>query len=200
MLSSMLGFAATATSSVKGPSQIINVFKNRMNPVVLNGVSVWTILLIISSSGLWSVYGLRFDAFWTTALAAIDIVVYVLISMILMVWAKKWWVPIMALGASLVFISIAMHFTQNALGIIGSIFSTLMFIPQAVRIYRVRGTNGIYGYSFFSSVMLIVSSLFWIAYAVSLNDIWVGIYAPLAIVSGAAMIWVRLRGVDDEKA
>ena len=200
MLSSILGFAATATSSVKGPSQVVNVFKNRMNPAILDGVSVWTILLIMSSSGLWSVYGMRFDAFWTTALAAIDIVLHVLISMILMVWAKKWWVPIMALGASLIFIAIAMHSTQNAVGIMGTIFSTLMFAPQAVRIYRVRGTRGIYGYSFFSAVMIIVASLFWIAYAVSLNDIWVAIYAPMAIVSGVAMIWVRLRGVDDERA
>lgn len=200
MLSSILGFAATATSSVKGPSQVVNVFKNRMNPAVLDGVSVWTILLIMSSSGLWSVYGMRFDAFWTTALAAIDIVLHVLISIILMVWAKKWWVPITALGASLIFIAIAMHSTQNAVGIMGTIFSTLMFAPQAVRIYRVRGTRGIYGYSFFSAVMIIVASLFWIAYAVSLNDIWVAIYAPMAIVSGAAMIWVRLRGIDDEKA
>lgn len=200
MLSSILGLAATATSSVKGPSQVVNVFKNRMNPAVLDGVSVWTILLIMSSSGLWSVYGMRFDAFWTTALAAIDIVLHVLISIILMVWAKKWWVPIMALGASLIFIAIAMHSTQNAVGIMGTIFSTLMFAPQAVRIYRVRGTRGIYGYSFFSAVMIIVASLFWIAYAVSLNDIWVAIYAPMAIVSGAAMIVVRLQGVGDEKA
>src|SRR5699024_11381041 len=63
--------------------------------------------------------------------------------------------------------------------------------PQAVRIYRARGTDGIYGYSFLSAVMLIVSSLFWIAYAVSLNDIWVAISSPLTIVSGAAIIWVN---------
>lgn len=200
MLSSILGFVATATSSVTAPSQIVNLFKNRMNPVVLNGVSVWTIFLIMSAMGLWSVYGIRFDAFWNTAVAVIDIVVYMLISMILMVWAKKWWVPIMALGASLTFIAIAMHSPQNAVGIMGTIFSTLKFTPQAVRIYRARGTNGIYGYSFFSAVMLIVSSLFWIAYAVSLNDIWVATFTPLTIVSGAAMIWVRLKGVDDEKA
>ena len=199
MLSLILGFVATAISSVTAPSQIVNVFKNRMNPAVLDGVSVWSIFLIMSTSGLWSVYGIRFDAFWTTAIAAIDIVVYVLISMILLVWAKKWWVPVVALGALLTFIAIAVHSPQSAVGIMGAIFSTLMFTPQAVRIYRARGTDGIYGYSFLSAVMLIVSSLFWIAYAVSLNDIWVAISSPLTIVSGAAIIWVRLRGVDNER-
>ena len=72
MLSLMLGFIATAISSVTAPSQIVNVFKNRMNPAVLDGVSVWSIFLIMFTLGLWFVYGMRFDAFWTTAIAAID--------------------------------------------------------------------------------------------------------------------------------
>lgn len=198
-MTNVIGFLATFLSAFTSPSQVINVIKSRNNAEVLNGVSVWSIFLIMSTSAVWFTYGLSFGAIWTSVIAMIDVVVYVTISIVVGVYGGRRGILLVALSSFFSLMVVALSLGQLHMGVVGSILSSIMFVPQAMKIYHMRGTPGIYSFSLLSSILIIVSSVMWIWYAFLLQDVWVGAPSPLAIIAGIAMIVVRLQGVDESK-
>lgn len=198
-MTNLIGFLATLFGSLTSPSQVVNVIKNRNNAEILDGVSVWSIFIIMANYAVWLVYGLHFDAIWTSAIAMVSIIVYVIISVVIGIYGGRKSVPIVAIVSLVALIFTSSFLGQMQMGILGSTLASLMFIPQAMKIYQMRGTPGVYGYSFSSSILVIASAVMWLWYAFLLKDVWVGIYSPFAITAGVAMIVVRLKGVDESK-
>lgn len=194
------GFLATLFGSLTSPSQVVNVIKNRKNAEILDGVSAWSIFIIMANYAVWAIYGLSFDAIWTSAIAMVSIIVYAIISIVIGVYGGRKSVPLIAIVSLVAFTFISYFLSQVQMGVLGSTLASMMFAPQAMKIYQMRGTPGVYGYSLTSSILIILSAVMWIWYAFLLKDVWVGFYSPFAIAAGIAMIVVRLQGVDDEKA
>ena len=80
------GFLATLFGSLTSPSQVVNVIKNRNNAEILDGVSAWSIFIIMANYAVWAIYGLSFDAIWTSAIAMVSIIVYAIISIVIGVY------------------------------------------------------------------------------------------------------------------
>lgn len=75
---------------------------------------------------------------------------------------------------------------QQAIGIISGIIAFIMFVPQALRVWKTRADpHALSGVSLMTQYLVISNAVIWGAYAVELREFWVGapgiINAPLAI-------------------
>lgn len=190
----LVGLLATATSSVASPSQVLNVFRMRHSAQVIDAVSGGTVVLVAAKCGIWGVYGTQHGAVWTAVLAALDFTTYLLISGLLFLYAKKWLLPVVAILTAAAAAAVTAMLPQLAAGLLGTALAAVMFYPQAVRIWRVRGTAGVYGFSALSAWMMIVSSVLWILYAAMIVDPLVALSCPLIIGAGATILWARASG------
>lgn len=62
----------------------------------------------------------------------------------------------------------------NILGFLGAGIGIVMFVPQAIKVYKTKNTNSI---SLFSFILFAIASLFWTIYGLLLNAL------PIIIVN-----------------
>jgi len=79
---------------------------------------------------------------------------------------------------------------QEALGFIGGALTTLGFIPQVVRLYRLRSAREI---SLPFSVLFLIGVTCWMTYGIALRLPSVIIWNSLTMVLSVAMLYAKLK-------
>lgn len=96
---------------------------------------------------------------------------------------------------------------DNTIGILASVLAFIVFVPQALRVWRARNDHhALLGVSIVSNVFIINNSLVWFLYAWTVGEFWVGaagiVNLPLASMIVICIIRSRLiqrrAGVVDE--
>lgn len=185
----VIGLVAVLLTAAMLPSQAIHVIRNRDNPEQLSGVSLLTALIVISTSIIWASYGIRFDAIAVSVTAIIDMGFQLLITAIVLRHKRPspvWLLSILWLGVLVVVATMA---PQTALGVIGAGTSMAMFVPQAVRTIRLRGTVSGLAFSPLSALLIVIGNSVWLTYGILLQDVWVCLPCPFSITSGLLILW-----------
>lgn len=94
-----------------------------------------------------------------------------------------------------------MHAATEAIGLLASLSSFLLWIPQGLRVWRGRhDPAALRGVAPSTQVIALAGGLLWVVYAVLLDSFWIG--APV-VVSGpiaAVTLVVLVRGQRAERA
>ena len=189
ILISITGFLATLLSLAVNPSQIINMVKREAKGSTFEGFSPGTVLVTLLTSILWTTYGIRFNAIWSSAIAVFSIVlmIYSLIILKRSGSVKKRFV-VTTVIASAAFLVFSIFAGQNVLGFLGAIVSAAMFIPQAITTFKQRNNESINDFSLFSVFMIISANCTWTLYGILLDDIWIIIPSVIHVINGIIML------------
>lgn len=95
----------------------------------------------------------------------------------------------------------------NIIGILASVLAFMIFVPQALRVWRARNDHhALLGVSIVSNIFIVNNALVWFLYAWAVDEFWVGaagiVNLPLALMIIICIIRSRLIqrriGVVDE--
>lgn len=191
MLIFIVGCAATILSAGPHPVQAAYLWRHRSDRAVFRGVSLAGVGVISVTSILWAAYGLRFDAPWVATIAAIDLLMQFGVLVIAVRYRHGFGASAVALYAGCVVAAIvaALLLPQNILGAVGACTALAMFVPQARRVAKARGTAAGRAFNPVSSVLNIAADSLWFAYGVLLNDVWLAIPAPFVVACSLLMLW-----------
>lgn len=79
---------------------------------------------------------------------------------------------------------------KELLGFIGGAFTTMGFIPQVWRLFRLRSAHEI---SLPFTILFIFGMSFWLSYGISMGLPSVIIWNAITVASGCAMLYAKLR-------
>lgn len=88
-----------------------------------------------------------------------------------------------------------MHAATEAVGLIASITSFLLWVPQGVRVWRHRrDADQLRGIALSTQVIALTGAVLWVAYAALIDSFWLG--APIVVTGpvAAMTIVVLVRG------
>lgn len=91
---------------------------------------------------------------------------------------------------------------STALGVVASTIAFVMFVPQAVRVWRTRhDAHALVGLSLSTQFLVLANASVWGVYAFTLKEFWVGapgiINAPLAITVIVLTVRSRVRALSE---
>lgn len=190
MLVASVGIAAVVLTAAMLPSQASHVIRNRNSPKLLAGVSLTSAAIVCTTSILWACYGIRYGAVWAAATAIIDFLFQLLIvAVVLRHRRPRGTDTARVVAVTLCVLVLGLTASQSVLGGIGAFTSLMMFMPQAVRVVRARGTTQGGAFSPVAATFLIVANSVWLAYGILLKDIWLILPCPFSITSGFLILW-----------
>lgn len=193
--SNILGLLATATAASISPLQLIALIRAHDRREAAASVSIATVLLLCVCNTCWLVYGVLHGAFWSAALAAMTICVQM--AVLLLCWRVGAVRSAIVAVVAVTLISvgyIAGYAPADVLGGIAAAMSVANYVPAAVR--RLRGVRrhapGESVYSVPMGAMMMLTNVLWIAYAVTIRDIWVGLPCAVNFIAGVVFVVVGL--------
>jgi uncharacterized protein with PQ loop repeat len=154
-----LGIMVIVLQQVRALPQSIRIVWRRDT----TGVSVVTWCLVLANIVLWGGYGYLVSD--TVLIVNNTISMFaagaVLVALVIH-GATRWWLPV-AVGVGTVVSTILLDrvFNAEAVGLVGAVLGIVMFIPQAVKVFR-SPTSGVSPLTWFLTVL---SSISWIVYA-----------------------------------
>ncbi|WP_182112229.1 hypothetical protein [Actinotalea sp. JY-7876] len=89
-----------------------------------------------------------------------------------------------------------MHAATEAIGMIASLTSFLLWVPQGVRVWRARrSTHLLSGIALSTQVISLAGSLLWFTYAVLIESFWIGapliVNGPIAVMTIVVLLRAR---------
>ena len=197
-LADILGFCGTIVAAAVSPAQLVALLRadrhhNRTNPAhPAHTVSLVSCVLVCVCNTLWCVYGVLHGAVWSAVLGAVAIIVQITV-LVVCVTARviQWWF-LSCLGVLLGAVAYAGYLMPaGMLGFIAASMAVLNYLPAAAKQYRavLSGTLGTRtAYSLSMGLIMLSANLLWIAYAVAIKDIWVGI--PCVINAATSVVFI----------
>ena len=79
---------------------------------------------------------------------------------------------------------------RELLGLIGGALTTMGFVPQVLRLFKLKSAHEI---SLTFTYLFILGIAFWLAYGISLRMLSVVLWNALTLVLGACMLYAKLR-------
>lgn len=190
MLITAVGLAAVLVTAAMLPNQAVHVIRHRNDAERLRGISLASAAIVCSTSTIWACYGLRFDAVWASITALVDFAFQILVVAVVLRHVRIRVVDVsLVLTCGSVLLASALTLPQNALGVIGAGTSMAMFVPQAVRVIRARGTVSGLAFSPVSAAILTAANTLWLVYGILLEDLWLILPCPFSITSGLLILW-----------
>ena len=194
--SNILGLLATATAASISPLQLIALLRADDRRATAASVSITTVLLLCVCNTCWLVYGMLHGAFWSAALAAVTICVQM--AVLLLCWRVGIVRSAVVAVVVVTLISvgyIAGYAPADVLGGGAAAMSVANYVPAVVR--RLRGVRqraqGESVYSAPMGTMMMTTNILWIAYAVTIRDIWVGLPCVVNFIAGTVFVVAGLR-------
>lgn len=196
MVSNILGLLATATAASISPLQLIALLRADDRRSAATSVSITTVLLLCVCNTCWLVYGVLHGALWSAVLAAVTICVQM--GVLLLCWRVGAVRSAVVLAVVVTPISvgyIARYAPADVLGGVAAAMSVVNYVPAAVR--RLRGVRrrvpGESVYSVPMGAMMMLTNVLWIAYAVTIRDVWVGLPCAVNFITGTVFVVAGLR-------
>lgn len=77
------------------------------------------------------------------------------------------------------------------IGFFGSVTSCMMFIPDAIRVFKLRhDVHALAGVSLYAKGFAMVNSVLWITYAVLINAFWLGLPSSINIFVNTITVFI----------
>lgn len=196
LVSNVLGLLAAATAASIAPLQLITLLRARDRHAAAASVSITTVLLLCMCNTAWLVYGVLHGAFWSAALAVVTIIVQM--ALLLLCWHVGVVHSTVVLAVVVTLLSVGYivgYAPVDVLGGAAAAMSVANYMPAVVR--RLRGmrqhTQGQSVYSTPMGAMMMTTNVLWIAYAVTISDIWVGLPCAVNFIAGTVFVVAGLR-------
>ena len=197
-LEDIIGFCAVVVAAAVSPAQLLALLRadkhhNRTDPThPAHTVSLVSCVLVCVCNTLWCAYGVFHGAVWSAVLGVLAITVQITV-LVVCITARvvKWWF-LVCLGVLLGAVAYAGYLMPaGVLGFIAASMAVVNYLPAVVKQYRAvrSGTLGTRtAYSRGMGLIMLSANLLWIAYAVAIRDIWVGI--PCVINAATSVVFI----------
>jgi uncharacterized protein with PQ loop repeat len=196
MASNILGLLATMTAAAISPLQLIALLRASDRRAAAKSMSVATVLLLCICNTCWFIYGILHGALWSAVLAAITIIVEM--SLLVLCWRVGRVHGSTVLGTVVVLVCvgyIACHVPAEVLGGAAAAMSMANYVPAMV--HRLRDVHGRTQqrsvYSVPMGLTMMTTNVLWVAYAVTIQDVWVGTPCVVNFIAGVVFVVVGLR-------
>lgn len=99
------------------------------------------------------------------------------------------------IAAALAVLIIGAYFAGiNFIGVLGALFAFLLFLPQALKAWRLRDDgDAMSGLSLVGFIMLLANSTVWVLYGIGLSALWIIVPNALNIPVSLFMIGLIIR-------
>ena len=202
-LADILGFCAVVVAAAVSPAQLLALLRadkhhSRTDPAhPAHTVSLVSTVLVCVCNTLWCVYGVLHGAMWSAVLGAVAITVQITVLMVCVTARVIQWWFLACLGVLLGAVVYAGYLMPaGLLGFTAASMAVLNYLPAAAKQYRAvrSGTLGTRtAYSLGMGLIMLSANLLWIAYAVVIRDIWVGL--PCVINAATSVVFIVTHSV-----
>lgn len=212
----MLGLLATATTAIVSPLQLLALLRvpTPQRTVLAGSVSMGTVVLLIVCNTCWLVYGLCHGAVWSAVLAVVTLLVQTAIMVICVRTGHvRAYVAVAVAVTACAVAVLAWHAPAGVSGAAGAAMSMANYLPAVYRRLRKvvatrRAAPGEIGavavdapqsvYSLPVGVVMMVGNALWIAYAVAIHDLWVGL--PCVVNFAVGAVFATSQMLDTRRA
>lgn len=205
-LTDLFGGLGTLAAFVMWLPQGLRTWQKRHDTEALLGLSLATPILILANSLVWIVYGVFAGSFWAGAPAIVIAPVTALSAALIhrahskLTGDSNLSIPsittVLAVVIPCMMYMLSPTLGEHTAGVIGSLLSTGLLIPQALRTFALTDKpDMLAGVSVQTQVLLIINAASWIIYGLLGGAFWISVpcYLNLPIAAFVLVLVLRAR-------